>query len=243
MNKIAVLLIASILTTHFPAWSQRRLSVSAFIGLGASSFRGPGAAQSSIYHRSSLGIGDIWEQDSMTNPYGKKLFANYVAGVQADVVFLSKWILQLNAEYEYTGARMTIDSVVSPTASINTNGQYTRYYDRISISPCIGRIIFQNSTFKFILHSGLDYTLNISMGERSEYKNELDGKNYSIGGSGGNPEINDFRLSAGMSFLIKKIGIDFNYKHGVANYNKNGAEVYSRLLHVRVLYSFLRRSI
>jgi hypothetical protein len=42
------------------------------------------------------------------------------------------------------------------------------------------------------------------MGFRNEYQNERNGKNYSIGGSGDNPEINDFRLTGGATFMFKK---------------------------------------
>jgi|KBSSwiStaDraftv2_1062776.scaffolds.fasta_scaffold245638_2 hypothetical protein len=245
MNKITFLLIAGLIF-NFSALSQKKLSVSAFIGLGTSSFRGPGAVNSSIYYRSDIVPSNPpnWDPGIMTNPYGKKPFANFVAGLHADVQFSSKWILQLNSQYEYTGARLTIDSVITPTTSINTNGVYTRYYDLVSINPGLGSVLFQNSSSKLILHGGLDYVFNISMGFRNEYQNERNGKNYSIGGSGDNPEINDFRLTGGATFMFKKVGIDLTYKHGLANFNKNGtAEVYSRLFHVRFLYSLIRRSL
>jgi hypothetical protein len=242
MNKITFLLIAS-LTFNIAAWSQNKLSLSASIGSGRSSFRGLGAVNSSIYYRSDLipSGPPNWDPGFMANPYGKKSFANFVAGLQADVQFSSKWILQLNSQYEYTGAKMTIDSVITPTASINANGEYTRYYDLVSVNPGVGWVLFQSSSSKLILHGGLDYTINISRGFRSDYQNEQNGKNYSIGGSGDNPEINDFRLTGGASFMFNKVGIDLTYKHGLANFNKKGtAEVYSKLFYVRFLYSFLR---
>ena len=245
MNKITFLLIAG-LTFNISASSQKKLSVSAFIGLGTSSFRGPGAANSSIYYRSDLVPSNPpnWDPGTMTNPYGKKPFANFVAGLHADIQFSSKWIVQLKSQYEYTGAKLTIDSVITPTTSINANGVYTRYYDLVSINPEVGRILFQNSSSKLILHGGLDYVINISMGFRSEYQNEQNGKNYSIGGSGDNAEIKDFRLTGGVTFKLNKVGIDLTYKHGLTNFNKNGnAEVYSRLFHVRFLYSLIRKSL
>ena len=245
MNKITFLLIAG-LTLNISALSQKKLSVSAFIGLGTSSFRGPGAVNSSTYYRSDLIPSSPPNCDPgfMANPYGKKSFGNFVAGMHADVQLSSKWILQINSQYEYTGAKMTIDSVITPTASINTNGEYTRYYDLVSVNPEVGRVLLQTSSSKFILHGGLDYVFNISMGFRSDYQNEQNGKNYSIGGSGDNPEINDFRLTGGATFLFNKIGIDVTYKHGLANFNKDEtAKVYSRSFQVRFLYSLFRRSL
>ena len=244
MNKIAVVLIPLTLALSNSAWSQKKLTVSAFTGIGASWFSGSGAVNNAVYHRHTLGFPDIRIPDTMTNPYGRKPFTNFVAGAQADIIFPSKWILQLGAQYEYTGSRLTIDSVTAPTVSMNTNGVYTHYYDLVSVNPQVGRIIFQNSSFKVIVHGGFDFVINIALGERANYKDELDGRNYSLGGSGGNPEINDRRITAGASFKINRVSIDINYKHGIANYNKyNNNEVYSRLIHFRLAYTFLNKSI
>jgi len=238
MFKLTVLLIAATLLLNVSAWSQKKFSLSAFAGSGFSFFGGPGAVSSSNYYRNGLAFPN--EVDTMAQPYGKKPFPNFLAGIQADVT-LSKWILSISSQYENTGGSLTGDSIITPSGSIKANGKYTRNYDFISINPQVGRIIVQK-TITFALHTGIDYTSKLAMGNQFDYTDQNGIKN-SVGYSGGEPEINDVRITVGVSAAIKKWSIFINYKHGLANYNPSGENVYSRLLQIRIQYTFLSKLI
>jgi len=241
MYKLPALLIAANFLLSVPSWSQKKLTLSAFTGSGISFFGGPGAVSNSTYYRSGLPFPSPIP-DTMANPYGKKPFTNFLAGLQADITLPSKWILLLSSQYEHTGGSLTSDSVVSPSGTIKTNGKYNRYYDFISVNPQIGRIIFQK-VITLTLHTGIDYTSKLNRGDDFDYTNQ-NGQKNSIGYDGGEPEKNDLRVSFGASVTRKKWSVGINYKHGLVNYWKYGPEkVYARLLHIRVQYAFLSRRI
>jgi len=240
MYKIAVLLIAASLTLSLPSWSQKRFTISAFAGSGVSYFRGSATVSNSVYYRNGLsfphGI------DTMVNPYGKKAYTNWLAGLQADVTLSSKWILLLSAQFESSGGKLTGDSVISPSGSYKTTGTFKRHYNYISINPQIGRIIFQNAA-TLAIHTGIDYAAKLVMGYNFDFKDQNGGRNI-IGGSGGEPEVNDVRITFGASVTRQKWSIDFNYKHGIVNYKNYGpGNVYSRLLHVRLQHVLLAKKI
>jgi hypothetical protein len=238
MHRITVLLIVTTILLNVPLWSQKKFTLSAFAGSGLSFFGGRGAVSKSNYYLSDVsGIPGY-----MANPYGKKIFINFLAGLQADITLPSKWIFLLSSQYEHTGGRLTGDSVVSRAGSIKTNGKFERYYDFISINPQIGRIVFQKAV-TLSLHAGIDYTSRLDRGEQFDYTNQ-NGERYSIGYQGAEPEVNDLRITFGASVMRKKWSLDINYKHGVVNYWKDGqANAYSRLLHIRLLYAFWSQKI
>ena len=240
MYKIAVLFILSTLLFSIPSWSQKKLTFSAFTGSGVSCFRGSGTVSNSVYHRNGLIFPN--EVDTMANPYGRKAYTNWLAGLQVDLAFPSKWILLLTVQFENSGGKLTGDSVISPSATYKTTGTFKRYYNYISVNPQIGRIIFQKEV-TLTIHAGIDYTSKLEMGYNFEFKDQNGQKNW-IGGSGGEPEVNDMRITFGASVKRKKWSIDFNYKHGIVNYKKYGVgNVYSRQLHIRLQYAFLNKKI
>jgi len=240
MNRITVLLIASCLTWSISSWSQKKLTLSAFTGSGISFFRGSGAVTNSVYYRNGLPFPN--DVDTMANPYGKKSFTNFLAGLQANITLSSKWILLLSAQYEHTGGKLTGDSVISPSGNIKTDGKFSRYYDFISVNPQIGRMLFQKAV-TLTLHTGIDYTSKLDLGNNFDYKDQTGQKN-SIGSQGGEPEKNDLRVTLGATVTRKKWSVDINYKHGLINYRKYGiGNVYSRLLHIRIMYAFLSKKI
>ena len=246
MYKISSLLIAANLLLSLSSWSQKKLTLSAFTGSGVSFFGGPGAVSKSTYHTNFTGFNAAgfngFISDTITSPYGKKPFTNFLAGLQAGIVLPSKWTLILSAQYEHTGGSLTADSVISPSGSIKTDGKYRRYYDFISVNPQIGRIIFQKAV-TLTLHTGLDYTSKLDRGQITDYTDQTGQKN-SIGSSGDEPEKNDLRVTFGASVTRNKWSLDLNYKHGLVNYSKNGTgKVYARLLHIRLLYTFLSKRI
>jgi hypothetical protein len=238
MYKISTLIITAILLLNAPSWSQKKLKLSAFTGSGISYFRGSGTTNNSVYYRSGLPFPNFSNvPDTMANPYGRKGYTNFLAGLQADIMLSSKWVLLLTAQYENTGARLTGDSVISPTAHLKINGKYSRRYDNISLNPQIGRIIFQK-TITLTAHAGIDYTSKLAMGNNFEYTDQNGQKNY-VGYSGDEPEVNDCRITFGASVTGKKWSLDINYKQGLTNYRKYGAgNVYTRILQLRILYSF-----
>lgn len=240
MYRIAALFIAVSLACSIPSWSQKKLTLSAFTGSGVSFFRGSGTVSSSVYHRNDLSFPN--GIDSMANPYGRKAYTNFVAGLQADITLPSNWILLISAQYENSGGKLAGDSVISPSSGYKTNGSYKHYYNYISINPQIGRIIFQKA-LTLELHTGIDYTSKLETGNKFDFTDQTGQRNI-IGGSGGEPEVNDIRITFGACLKRKKWSIDFNYKHGIVNYKNHGVgNVYSRLLHIRILYAFLSKKI
>jgi len=240
MYKITVLLITASLAWNVPSWSQKKFTLSAFTGSGVSFFRGSGTVSSSVYHRNDLSFPN--GIDTMANPYGRKAYTNFMAGLQADIKLPSNWILLISTQYENSGGKLLGDSVISPSSSYKTNGSYKRYYNYISINPQIGRIIFQKA-LTLALHAGIDYTSKLETGNKFDFTDQ-NGQKNSIGGSGGEPEVNDIRITFGACLKRKKWSIDFNYKHGIVNYSKYGdGNVYARLLHIRILYAFLSKNI
>jgi len=240
MYKIPALLIAASLLLSAPSWSQKKLTFSAFTGSGVSFFRGSGTVSNSVYHRNGLSFPNA--VDTMANPYGRKTYTNFLAGLQADITLSSKWMLLISAQFENLGGKLTGDSVISPSANYKTNGSFRRYYNFISINPKIGRIIFQKAV-TLTLHTGIDYTSKLEMGYTFDFSDQNSQRNI-IGGSGGEPEVNDMRISFGASVSRKKWSVDINYKHGLVNYWKYGpAKVYARLIHFRLQYAFLSKKI
>ncbi len=240
MHKITVLLIAAILVGSNPSWSQKKLTLSAFAGSGVSYFRSSGTVSNSVYYRNGL----PWpnSKDSIANPYGRKALTNWVAGLQGDITFSSKWKLLLRVQFESSGGKLTGDSVISPTITYKTNGTFTRYYHYISFNPQISRIIFQK-IITVTLQTGIDYTSKLDRGENFVFTDQNNQKN-DIGGQGDEPEVNDMRITFGTSIQRKKWSIAINYKLGLVNYNTKGAgNVYSRILHLSINYAFLDKKI
>lgn len=245
MYKLLALLITATHLLSVPSWSQKKLTLSAFTGSGISFFAGPGAVSKSTYHLNNVSFPfpRPFIPDTMANPYGRKPFTNFLAGLQAEITLPSKWILLLSSQYENTGGRLTADSVISPSGIIiKADGKYSRDYDFISVNPQIGRILFQKAV-TLTLHTGIDYTSKLSRVEQFDYTNQI-GQKSSVGGSGDEPEVNDMRITFGASLKRKKWSVDINYKHGLVNYWKYGPDkVYSRLLHIRLQYAFLSTKI
>ncbi len=201
MNKTTALFIIAILLLNASSWSQKKFTLSVFTGSGFSFFEGPGAVDKSNYYRTGLAFPNNSVPDTMAEPFGKKPFFNFLAGLQADITF-SKWVLSLSCQYENIGGTLNADSVISPSGSVKASGKYSRNYDFISINPQIGRIVFQKA-ITITLHTGVDYTSKLAMGDMFDYTDQ-NGQKKSIGYSGGEPEINDLRLTFGASVIRKK---------------------------------------
>lgn len=243
MQKIAVLLVIAVFTFSTPSLSQKKLTLSGFVGTGASFFGGPGAVSKSTYYRSPVPFPNFTDTDTMAAPYGNKSYLNFLAGVNADIKFFSKWILRLSAQYEHTGGRLDADSITTPPVKYKTTGTYLRQYDNIAVNPQIGRVFLSRKDLSFILFTGVDYTSKLEMGNRCDFKDQ-NGQKTSIGYSGGEPEVNDFRITGGVSLTAKRWGVDINYKHGLTNYNKYGADkVFSRIFQLRLQIAFLDKTI
>jgi hypothetical protein len=243
MKKIAVLLIVVGLTFSTSSWSQKKLTLSGFIGSGVSFFGGPGAVSKSTYYRSPVPFPNFTtDVDTMGVPYGNKPYTNFLAGINADMKFPSKWILRFSTQYEHTGGRLDADSITTPPVKYKTTGTYSRQYDNISFNPQIGKVLSQKK-LSFILFTGVDYTSKLAMGDECEFEDQ-NGQKTMIGYSGGEPEVNDFRVTLGASVSCKKWGVDINYKHGLTNYNKYGTDkVFSRIFHIRLQFAFLDKTI
>lgn len=236
MLRITALFTAVCLICSNEISAQRKFSLSVSVGSGISYFRGEGSAAKSVYYRNGLSFPNA--VDTMANHWGQNAYGNFLAGLQGDLKLSSKWVLQFSTHYERSGGRLTADSVRTPSGNFKTDGKYFHYYDYISLNPQIGYIAMKK-VIRMTLHAGIDYTSKLDRGDQFDFIDQS-GKNFSIGHNGGEPEVNDCRLTAGATLSFKKWGLDLNYKHGITNYNKySSQEVYSRLLHFRLLYRIL----
>lgn len=240
MYKLSALLIAATLLLSTTLFSQKKLTLSASVGSGTSFFRGSGTTESSDYY-----TGGTWPFDfhTMIEPYGKNSLANFVAGLQLDFRNkpTSKWVWSLNVQYEHSGATLAGDSVFSTAGDFKTEGKYKRYYDYISFNPQVGRILCEKAV-SLTVHAGFDYTSKLDQGEEFDYI-DPSGQQYSIGGSGGEPEVNDMRITCGATLTRKKWSLNVNYKHGIVDYDEKGpGKVYSRLLHIRVMFALFSKN-
>jgi hypothetical protein len=110
-----------------------------------------------------------------------------------------------------------------------------------SINPQLARN-FRKGKTGISVHGGFEYSIGISMGDRFDFIDQS-GKKFSIGHSGGNPEVNDFRISIGTSVQLKKWGLGLNYKHGLSNFNKGYSEkAMMKLLQMRISYLIFGKS-
>ncbi len=224
-----------IITTAVQA--QRSVHLSAYLGSGVSFFAGSGATEKSDYYRNGQSFPN--GVDSILNHFGHKPGGDFVAGFQVDHVISTKWKILLSTQYEQNGCRLTSEKLITPSGNSPINGKYTSHNDFISLNPEIGRN-FQRSNFGLMLKWGIDYAFKLSRSDEFEYTDNT-GKKMVIGHSGDHPEINDLRLTVGASFYLKKWGLALNYKHGLSNYNKNGADnVYSRHLHLKLMYRLFK---
>jgi len=238
MLKPNILLIAAGLFVSHATWSQKKFNLSVFTGSGLSFFGGPGAVSSSKSYFNEQPFPNDYH--SIADPYGKKPYLNFLAGLEVDLV-MSKWILAVSSQYEHSGGSLNYDSIISPSGNKKVSGKYSRNYEFISINPQVGRIIVQKK-ITFALRTGIDYTSKLDRGLQFGWTDQS-GQKYEAGYDGDEPEINDVRITFAAIVAMKRWGIAITYKHGIANYNPSGANAYSRLLQFRLQYTFLSKRI
>ncbi len=237
MSKIPLLLF--IFFFSFPIFSkaQYKKNMKVYTGTGISYFGGLGSVKKSNYYRNGLPF--PLAVDSIGNHFGKKIKSNFLVGLQLDLPISSAWNFLLNAQYENTGSGLESDSVLSPTGNFKTNGVFSNTYEFLSVNPQIGRI-FSKGKMGIVLHGGFEYCFRLSYSDDFDFVDQS-GILTSIGRSGGLPEVNDFRITAGIMATLKNWSLDLNYKHGLVDYNKNDPEQASlRMLHVKLLFTILR---
>jgi hypothetical protein len=237
MSRLNHSLIIICLLVTSSALAQRSLKLSVYTGSGISYFSGPGSTGHSKFYRNGLPFPNA--VDTIGNHFGTMTAPCFIAGVQLDRALSKSWTLSVSAQYEHNGSRLKGDSVITPGGNFKTNGTYTLYNDFISINPQLGRT-FSFGKLGLMLHGGFDYSLKLSMSDQFDYT-DPSGKKISIAHSGGRPEVDDFRLTAGGMISLNKWSLDLNYKHGLNNYNKeDNGEVFSRMLHIKLLYRLLK---
>ncbi|MBX9783712.1 MAG: hypothetical protein K2X48_10510 [Chitinophagaceae bacterium] len=207
-----------------------------YTGTGISYFHGSGSVNKSNYYRNGLSF--PLAVDSIGNHFGKKIKSNFLVGLQLDLPLSTVWNFLLSTQYESTGSRLESDSVLSPAGNFKTNGTFSNTYDFISVNPQIGRC-FSMRKMSITLHGGFDYCFKLNYADNFNFVDQA-GINNSIGHTGGRPEVNDFRITAGIMATLKKWSLDLNYKHGLTNYNINNTDKASlRILHLKLIYTIL----
>jgi len=229
------LLIAGFLSVvSVLSYSQTRLSLSAYLGLGDSWFSGNGASAETAYHTDYLP-----DQASYANhPYGKNTTLVGQAGLQIKLERKEKWSAALNLHYGNAGGENKITSVVSSSGTQPANGEHKRVYEFISVNPTFGKLI-TGKNLAFTFQMGIDYAFALTFSEDFKIE-DLNGKTFLYGYSGGVPKSNDFRLTLGTNASIGRWGLDICYKRGLRNYsNDEGAKVFSNLVECKVMYKIL----
>lgn len=235
MRKKLIGILACSLLAFNSGYSQHKISLSAYVGSGVSFFRGDGSVSKSNYYRNGLSFPDA--VDSIGNHFGQKSKGNFLAGIQLEYPLSKNWSILLNTQYEQAGAALKSDSVITPSGNFKTDGDYWINYFFVSINPQIARNFKMGNTRISIL-SGFEYSLGVNISDRFEFIDQT-GKNFSIGRSGGDPEVNDFRINIGTNLQMHKWGLGLNYKHGLSNFNKGDSQkAFMRLFQLKLMYRF-----
>lgn len=233
MGKKLIGMIACSLLAVITCFSQHKIALSAYAGSGVSFFRGNGSVSESYYYRNGLNFPDA--VDSIGNHFGRNSRGNFLAGLQMEYPYSKNWSFFLNTQYEHTGAALHSDSVITPSGNFKTDGNYRINYFFVSINPQLARN-FEKGNTRISIHSGFEYALGVTISDRFEFIDQS-GKNFSIGRSGGKPEVNDFRISIGTTVQLNKWGLGLDYKHGLTNFNKgNSQKAFMRLFQLKLLY-------
>ena len=233
MRRKLLWMATCILLAYNDGYSQNKIALSVYAGSGVSCFKGSGAVSRSDYHRNGLIFPNA--VDSMANHFGRNAGGNFLAGLQLEYPVSKKWSLLLNTQYEHTGAALKADSVITPGGNFKTDGDYRINYFFVSINPQLARH-FEKGNTRISIHSGFEYSLGINWSDQFDFTDQT-GKKFSIGHSGGDPEVNDFRFSIGTTVQINKWGLGINYKHGLSNFNKGHSDkALMRLLQMKISY-------
>ena len=233
MRRKLIWILACSLLAFTSGYTQNKIALSAYAGSGVSYFRGKASVSQSDYHRNGLLFPNA--VDSMANHFGRKSRGNFLAGLQLEYPLSKKWSLLLNTQYEHTGAALKGDSVIAPTGNFKTDGDYWINYFFVSINPQLARN-FEKGNTRFSIHSGFEYSLGVNRSDRFDFIDQT-GKKFSIGHSGGDPEVNDFRISVGTTVQKRKWGLGLNYKHGLSNFNKGETQkAFMRLFQFKLMY-------
>ncbi len=233
MRRIAPVLITACLFISTTVIAQHGIKLTAHIGSGVSFFWGPGSADKADYYRNGLTFPNA--VDTIENHFGRSARTGFSAGVQLDIPLKAGWAFTTSAQFEQVGSKLKSDSIVGPGGTYKINGEYTADYNFVSVNPQIQRSLTAGKT-SIALHGGIDYAIKISYADNFNFIDQS-GLNTSIGHSGGKPEVNDFRLTAGASMSFSKWSIDLNYKHGLSDYNKNGnGKASMRVLQLKLGY-------
>lgn len=214
-------------------YAQNKIAVSVYAGSGVSYFRGTGSVSQSDYHRNGLIFPNA--VDSMGNHFGRNSRGNFLAGLQLEYPLSKKWSLLLNTQYEHTGAALKGDSVITPSGNFKTDGDYRINYFFVSINPQLARN-FEKGNTRFSIHGGFEYSLGLNWSDQFDFIDQT-GKKFSIGHSGGDPEVNDFRISIGATAQMNKWGLGINYKHGLSDFNNEDSQkAFMRLFQLKLMY-------
>lgn len=233
MGKKLIGILACSLLVVSSGYSQHKISLSAYAGSGVSFFRGNGSVSNSNYYRNGLNFPDA--VDSIGNHFGRKSKSNFLAGLQLEYPVSKKWALLLNTQYEQAGAALQSDSVITPSGNFKTDGDYWINYFFVTINPQIARN-FEKGITRFSIHGGFEYSLGVNISDQFDFIDQT-GKNFSIGRSGGDPEVNDFRINIGTTVQMHKWGLGLDYKHGLSNFSKvSSQKAFMRLFQLKLMY-------
>lgn len=213
--------------------SQKIFSIQLAAGSGISYFRGAGSSNSTVFYRNGLAFPN--SIDTAREAFGRSSHLNFMTGARINLKLIPGWILSIDGQYEQSGGEQPLDSVYSPSGDFKTQGTYQRRYENISINPRLGKRLSLGPV-SITLSGGIDYCVKINLSAEGSYT-DPSGKHFTIGGTGGTPEVNDLRLTAGATLGFGKWGLDLSYKYGIRDYRQGqGPAVYSRLLNGRLLY-------
>ena len=216
----------------------QKMEYSAQLNSGLSRFGGESAASTTL-----MVINDTWgSPPRVVNPYGSRYSVAYGAGLQAQFVSASGFLLGTQAGYEQLRTRAKIDKAFgyraqSSSMTHTADGKASIIADYINLQPYVGWRIKQGS-IDLDLTLGSDISFSQQLKERSEATLE-DGTEFKVR-EDRSESITDFRPRLGIAGYHGHFGVSMSYSHGIKNYRANldGAnmELYTRVFRLGLLY-------
>jgi hypothetical protein len=246
MKKYFILIIVILVFNHVRA---QNIEISVQANSGLFHYAGNGAASASFINQ-----GQSPNQDYTNNPYGNKNAFSYGAGMQAQHVGKSGFIIGLQGTYEVLRSKVDITgyypfyiinfySLNSATYPLPAKGEAFLQNQAINLSPYLGyRVHLKNISLDLL--PGMDIAFNVSSYDKGKATEANTSPNQSPQTYQTNfkrPDApTDIRLRFGLAANYKRVAITAGYAHGLTNYDKNmtggNYSVHSELIRFGIAY-------
>lgn len=241
--------IAIVILLIFNQLYAQKIEISGQAYSGLFHYAGNGSASTSIINQ-----GSTPGQDYTQNPYGNKNAFSYGAGLQAQHVSKSGFIIGLGADYEILKSKVAITGYNPQTVIMYTllpyypvpipaNGSSFLQDRSIDLSPYLGyRLKFKS--FSIDMLPGMDIGFNLSSYDNGKATSANPPSNqvpvtYQTNFKRPDPPT-DIRLRFGLAGNYKRMAVTASYAHGLTNYEKDmigsNANTHSELIRFGIAY-------